>query len=186
LPKKTTAVIIDSNNDYLIGVKKNQPILYHQIEGIIADKNKQCSSYTTLEANRGRIELRHTVVSNSIELISREWTGLRQVIGVHRVVIEKGKQREEMAYFISSRNGNAFLYEEGVRSHWQIENSLHWVKDVTLKEDASKIRSGNAPQNISTIKNMGINIFRQNNYGGIAEGIRMVSNDINTLYNLIA
>lgn len=178
-------MIIDSNNDYLIGVKKNQPTLYHQIESIIADKKKQTSSFTTLEKNKGRIELRHTIVSNSIEAISKDWKGLQQIVGVHRIVKDKGKTSEEIAYFISSRNENAFLYEEGVRSHWSIENSLHWVKDVTLKEDASKIRIGNAPQNISTIKNIGINIFRENNYTNMAQAMRLVANDIKALYNLI-
>jgi len=178
-------VIIDSKNDYLIGVKKNQPTLYDQIESIIADKNHQTSSYTTLEQNKGRIELRHTMVSNSIESISKDWKGLQQIVGVHRIVKDKKKVSEEIAYFISSRNENAFLYEEGVRSHWAIENSLHWVKDVTLKEDASKIKIGNAPQNISTIKNIGINIFRENDYTNIAQAMRLVANDIETLYNLI-
>lgn len=178
-------MIIDSNNDYLIGVKKNQPTLYHQIESIIADKNNQTSSCITLEKNKGRIELRHTRVSNSIEAISKDWKGLQQIVGVHRIVKDKGVISEEIAYFISSRNENAFLYEEGVRSHWAIENSLHWVKDVTLKEDASKIKMGNAPQNISTIKNIGINIFRENNYTNMAQAMRLVANDIDTLYNLI-
>ena len=178
-------MIIDSNNDYLIGVKKNQPTLYHQIETIIADKNNQSSSYTTLEINKGRTELRHTMVSNNIGIISKGWKGLQQIIGVHRIVKEKTKTREETAYFISSKNENAFLYEEGIRSHWEIENSLHWVKDVTLKEDASKIQKGNAPQNISTIKNIGINIFRGNNYKNIVQAMRLVANDIDTLYAII-
>jgi predicted transposase YbfD/YdcC len=185
LSKKTTEAIIDSNNNYLIGVKKNQPTLYHQIETIIGEKNNQTSSYTTLEKNKGRIELRHIMVSNSIEAISKDWKGLQQIVGVQRIIKDKGVISKEMAYFISSRNENAFLYEQGVRSHWAIENSLHWVKDVTLKEDASKIKKGNAPQNISTIKNIGINIFRENNYTNMAEAMRLVANDINTLYNLI-
>ena len=185
MPKKTTEAIIDSHNDYLIGVKKNQPVLYHQIREIFTGTENQSSSYTTLEINRGRTELRHIMVSNSVAAISPDWKGLQQVVGVHRKVTENGKQSEETAWFISSRNENAFLYEEGIRSHWQIENSLHWVKDVTFKEDASKIRTGNAPQTISTLKNIGINIFRQNNYPRIAEAIRLVANDINTLYNLI-
>jgi predicted transposase YbfD/YdcC len=125
------------------------------------------------------------MVSNDIESISKDWKGLQQIVAVERKTILKGKLTEEMAYFISSRNENGFFYAEGVRSHWQIENSLHWVKDVTLKEDASKIRMGHAPQNISTIKNMGMNIFRKNNYTKIAEATRLVSNDINILYDLI-
>lgn len=178
-------MIIDSNNDYLIGVKRNQHILHDQIQAVIANQNKQSSSYTTLEINKGRTELRRTMVSNRIEQISQDWKGLQQIVGVHRMVTEKGKTREEMAYFISSRNANAFWYEEGVRSHWSIENSLHWVKDVTLREDASKIRMGNAPQNISTIKNIGINIFRKHNYSNLAQAMRLVANDIDCLYNMI-
>ena len=183
MPKKTTSVIIDSHNDYLIGVKKNQPTLYYQIKAIIADKDKHSSSYIALETNKGRSELRHTIVSNCTDAISKDWEGLRQVVGVYRRVKDKVETREEMAYFISSREGNAFLYAEGVRNHWEIENSLHWVKDVTLKEDASKIKAGNAPQNISTLKNIGINILRKNDYK-IAQGIRLVANDIATLYNM--
>lgn len=185
MPKKTTAVIIDSRNDYLIGVKRNQRVLYDQIKGLIADKNNQSSCHTTLEINKGRTELRHTMVSNRIEGISKDWKGLQQVVGVHRIVNKKGKRREEIAYFISSRDSNALWYEEGVRSHWAIENSLHWVKDVTLKEDASKIRTGNAPQNISTIKNMAINIYRKNKYQNIASAMRLMTNDIYGLLNLI-
>ena len=183
MPKKTTAVIINSNNDYLIGVKKNQPILYDQVETIIADKNKHSSSYIALETNKGRSELRHMIVSNCTDTISKDWKGLRQVVAVYRRIKDKGKISEEMAYFISSRDGNAFLYAEGIRNHWGIENSLHWVKDVILKEDASKIKTGNAPQNISTIKNIGINILRKNDYK-VAQGIRLVANDILTLYNM--
>jgi hypothetical protein len=59
------------------------------------------------------------------------------------------------------------------------------VKDVTFKEDSSKIRTGNAPQNISTIKNMSMNLFRINNYSSLPQAMRLIANDINKLYNLI-
>ena len=169
----------------MIGVKKNQPRLYNQIESTLTDVSNQSSSYTTLEKSKNRIELRHTMVSDLIEGISKDWIGLQQIIGVYRKVICKGKTTEETAYFISSKNSNAFLYEEGIRSHWAIENSLHWVKDVTLKEDDSKIRKGNAPQNISTIKSMSLNLFRGNDFTNMAEAMRLVSNNINILYDLI-
>lgn len=185
MPKKTTGAIIASKNNYLIGVKKNQPSLYNKIETTLSDITNQSSSYTTLEKSKDRIELRHTMVSNRIEGINDDWIGLQQIISVYRRVICKGKTKEETAYFISSKNSNAFLYEEGVRSHWSIENSLHWVKDVTLKEDVSKIRKGNAPQNISALKSMSLNIFRKNNFKNIAKAMRLVSNDIKTMYDLI-
>jgi len=185
LSKKTTSVIINSKNDYLIGVKKNQLGLYKQIEQIFSIAQQHSSSYTTIELNKGRLESRRIVTSNTLDGISKEWKGLKQLVRIERFVKEQSKVKEEIAYFISSKNENAIFYEEGIRSHWSIENTLHWVKDVTLKEDASKIRTGNAPQNISTIKNMSMNLFRINNYSSLPQAMRLFANDINKLYNLI-
>ena len=103
----------------------------------------------------------------------------------HRIVNTKGNKTEETAYFISSKQSNAFVYNEGIRLHWAIENSLHYVKDVTLKEDASRIRTGNAPQNISTIKNISINILRNNQYNNMAQAMRLVANDIPLIKSMI-
>jgi predicted transposase YbfD/YdcC len=185
LSKKTVTAIIDSGNDYLIGVKKNQPNLYKQIEACMSNQTNWDSLYSYTEQNRGRIENRTIVVSNKINDVDQQWKGLRQIISIERLVKRKGKLTKEKDYFISSQNENAMYYDEGIRSHWQIENSLHWVKDVTLKEDASKIKMGNAPQNISTLKNISINIMRTNNYNNLAQGIRMVSNKIDTIWNMI-
>jgi predicted transposase YbfD/YdcC len=151
----------------------------------VADKNKTSSCYIEMEINKGRTEYRCTSVSDFIEGISPTWVGLKQVVSVHRVVKSKGKMREELAYFISSKQSNAFLYSEGIRLHWAIENSLHYVKDITLNEDDSKIRTGNAPQNISTIKNISINILRSNDYTNMAQAIRLVANDISLIKSMI-
>ena len=112
--------------------------------------------------------------------------GLKQLVIVHRIVKEKGKSRQEYAYFISSRQSNAFLYSEGIRLHWEIENSLHYVKDVTFEEDASKIQTDNAPQNISTIKNIAINILRRNDYKNMAQAMRLIAHDISKIKNMIS
>lgn len=169
----------------MIGVKGNQPKLHDQIKHITSKNEKISSSYIEMEINRGRTEFRRVSVSDCIENISKEWVGLKQLISVHRIVKEKGKTREELAYFISSRQSNAFYYSEGVRLHWEIENSLHYVKDVTFEEDASKIRTSNAPQNISTIKNIAINILRKNEYKNMAQAMRLVSNDICLIKNMV-
>ena len=138
-----------------------------------------------MEINRGRTELRTVTVSNELEAISKEWIGIKQLISIERIVDRQGKKTKEMAYFISSKNTNAFKYKEGIRLHWNIENSLHYVKDVTLKEDASKIVTGNAPQNLSTIKNISINIMRKNQYKNMAQAMRMVANNIPLLKSMI-
>lgn len=185
MPKKTTEVIINSGNDYVIGVKMNQKKLHEQIEHITSNNEQISSCYTEMEINRGRTELRRVSVSDCIETISEQWVGLKQLVNVHRIVKDKGRTREEFAYFISSRQSNAFFYSQGIRLHWEIENSLHYVKDVTFEEDASKIRTSNAPQNISTIKNIAINILRKNEYENMAQAMRLVSNDICLIKNMI-
>ena len=163
----------------------NQPSLFKQVEATMADKNKWSSWYSETEINRGRTELRTVTVSNNLESIGKEWIGIKQLISVERIVDRQGKKSKEMAYFISSKNTNAFKYKEGIRLHWEIENSLHYVKDVTLKEDASKIVTGNALQNLSTIKNISINIMRKNQYKNMAQAIRLVANNIPLLKSMI-
>ena len=117
-------MIIDSKNDYLIGVKKNQLGLYKQIEQIFSIAQQHSSSYTTIEVNKGRLESRRIVTSNTLDGISEEWKGLKQVVRIERFVKEQSKVKEEIAYFISSKTENAIFYEEGIRSHWSIENTL--------------------------------------------------------------
>jgi predicted transposase YbfD/YdcC len=186
LPKKTTETIITSNNNYVIAAKGNQKALYKKIKRTMSIQHNIHSTYHQIDLNRGRCELRHISVSNYIDGISKEWIGLQQLIKVERFTTQKNKEaRQQIAYYISSLKENAYNYFEGIKSHWEIENSLHWVKDVTFKEDESKIRSKDAPQNISTIKNIAINIFRQNNYTNLAKAQRLVANDIYKLKKLI-
>jgi len=106
---------------------------------------------------------------------------------VKRKAKTKTNQLKETAYFISSlpSTTNAKVFYDGIRSHWQIENGLHYVKDVTFKEDRSRIRTGNSPQNKSLIFNIVINILRKNNYTNMAQAIRLVGNDIKLMWKMI-
>lgn len=169
----------------MIGVKKNQRKLLQQIEEVMKESRQISSCYAEMQLNRGRTELRQVKVSDRTDFISKDWVGVKQFVRIHRIVRYKGQQSEEQAYFISSRKSNALLYAEGIRLHWQIENSLHYVKDVTWQEDASKIRTGNAPQNMSTLKNIAINILRNTESVNMAQAIRLVAHDISLLKKMI-
>lgn len=127
-------------------------------------------------------------VYGNLASISSEWIGLRCFVSIHRMVTAKNNTAEETAYFISSlpSSTDAQIFNEGIRSHWSIENSLHYVKDVTFKEDASKIRTGFAPQNMSLFRNIAINIFRKNHYTNMAEAIRLLCNDIPKLWKMVS
>jgi predicted transposase YbfD/YdcC len=111
------------------------------------------------------------------------------VIKVYRKVYRNKNKGPaiETAYFISSLSckETAKTFHYGIRGHWLIENSLHYVKDVTFNEDGSKTRTGNAPQNISVIRNFGINMLRRSGYNNIKQAIRMVSNDIKAIARLL-
>ena len=148
-------------------------------------KQRSIGRCSEMELNKGRFEKREIKAYKVDEHITEKWTGAKQFIQVKRMVKNKGKVSRETAYFISSINVSALLYNCGIRSHWGIENSLHWVKDVTFKEDASKISMGEAPSILSTLRNGALNIFRKNEMKEIAKAIRLVSNDIEKLCKLI-
>ena len=131
-------------------------------------------------------------VYNNLDKIDPKWTGLQSIIKVKRTGKftggkNKNKVFKETAYFISSlpSNTKAKIFNQGIRSHWSIENSLHYVKDKTFSEDNSRIRTKNAPANLSLIRNIAINIFRENNYQNIAQAIRLISNDIAKMFEMI-
>lgn len=178
-------MIIGTHKHYLIGVKKNQMALYEQISALTAGKQTLSSSFTEQLRSKGRSEGREVSVSGCTGGISAGWTGLKQVIRVRRRIEDKGKLRQEDAFYISSLELDAQAFCKGIKSHWAIENGLHWVKDVTFKEDASRIRTANAPQNISVFRNMAINIFRRNSYQNLAQAQRLVAGDIKTLKQLL-
>lgn len=139
------------------------------------------------EKNRGRIEKRTIKVYDNLKGIDPEWVGLKTLVVIKRKTKTKNKRTTEVAYFISSLPPTtaAKVFYDGIRDHWQIENSLHYVKDVTFKEDQSRIRTGNSPQNKSLIIDIIINIFRKNNYTNMAQAIRMVGNDLELMWKMI-
>ncbi|WP_414586789.1 transposase [Scytonema sp. PCC 10023] len=72
-----------------------------------------------------------------------------------------------------------------MRTHWGIENRLHWVKDVVFEEDNSTIRKGNAPANLSVMRTIALNVLRRNGYSSITSAQRFISNDIDKLLSLV-
>lgn len=184
--KETVKTIIESGNDYIIGVKRNQETLLAKIKENIG-KNKAFDRNESFEKNRGRAETRISEVYNNLENISDKWDGLKTLIKIERTVKRNNAISKETAYYISSLppDTGAREFSRAIRSHWHIENSLHYVKDKTFKEDELKIKSRYAPQNLSTLRNIVINIFRNSGYKNMAQAVRLVANDIHKLYSLI-
>ena len=111
---------------------------------------------------------------------------MKSIIRVDRYCNRKGKESHEASYFISSLPPSLAIEEfyQGIRNHWLIE-SYHYLKDVTFKEDRSRVVTGNAPPNISILKTIVINILRRQKEENIAKSIRMIAHKVRNLWLLI-
>jgi len=104
-----------------------------------------------------------------------DWPGLAQVCRIERTRIEKGKETTEVSYAITSldrQRANAADLLAFNRGHWGIENRLHWVRDVTFGEDGCRMKTGDGPQNLATIRNAGLTAMRLAGHKGIASTLR--------------
>ncbi len=182
MPKKTTEIIINSKNDYIIAVKKNQKKLYELLE----NKRETCESIDSdlsQELSRDRQINRRVEVWDDLSCINQNyWRGIKSFICITRNGQIGSKPYQERVYYISSLKLSAQEFGKRIREHWLIENQLHWVRDVVLKEDESKISSGMAAQNLAIIRSIVINLLRKNGDYSPTKTQRILANNINYLW----
>ena len=161
--------IIAQQADYLLAVKKNQPTLHGEIKGFFNDPLKgPVDSYVENNKGHGRIEQRRCEVSHVVDWMTgnRRFPGeyrfprIATIIRIEARVEHKTQCTWECRYYISSRTLTAEQAAKAVRAHWQIENALHWVLDVTFKEDLARVRKGHGAQNMAIVRHFAINIVR--------------------------
>lgn len=166
--KPIAAQIIDQEADYVLAVKRNQPHLYADIQATFAwllaqETPAHLQSSTTHGYQHGRDEIRTYWTTDQLDGIRDRdaWKGL-QSIGItcsDRDV--QGKVQQEMRYYIISRTNDVHTFGDAVRTHWSIENNLHWVLDVAFREDDSRIHKDHAPQNMAAMRHMALNLLQQ-------------------------
>lgn len=182
--KKTVKAIINKGCDYLIAVKKNQPKLYAQIkktsQGCVAQ-----SEHVSRECTRDRKTQRWVRVFDDLRGISKQWVGLKSLIAVERTGMRQGKPYRQIAYYISSVALEAEAFAQAIRGHWHVENCLHWVKDVVMKEDTSRIRNKQAAGNFSLVRNIVISLLRNQGYSSITRAQRAIAHDIAKLCSIL-
>jgi predicted transposase YbfD/YdcC len=161
--------IRDAQADYLLAVKANQPTLRSEIETFFADAPAtSLESATDADKGHGRIEQRTVTVAREVEWLvgERRFPGeirLPDVATIIRVASRaelKDRCRFETRYYISSAPLSAQRAAAAVRSHWAIENSLHWVLDVTFADDQSRLRKGHGARNMAVVRHFAINLVR--------------------------
>jgi len=166
---------VESGNDYVIQVKGNAKKLYTSIKAIIA-MDQFVATFERKETNKGRKEKRVCKVYKIKEAIP-EYESAKTIIYMEHSGIRNGKEYSEVHYYITNKeNHDAKHYLKHIRGHWQIENNLHWVKDVILNEDNSKIRDFALAENMSIVRNMVINVFRLNDIPSITQAIERYCN----------
>ncbi len=179
--KEIATTIVDRGADYVLSLKENQPQLYQDVTDTF-DQARQTSFacldhdfHETVNKNHGRIETRRCwAVSDSDHLSyindSNEWTKLASVVMVESERIEDSKASTQTRYYISSLPNDARRLLASVRAHWGIENSVHWVLDVAFGEDDSRVRTGNAAENLSVLRRMALNMLKREttSQGGVA------------------
>ena len=146
--KSIAAKMRSKDADYLLAVKGNHAYLYEDIKLYLDDiATKVClpemASYgETIDKGHGRIEIRRCWVSTDIGWLEQknDWKDLSMIGAVESERHEGGEVSVERRYFITSRVTAATEFMAAVRSHWSVENNLHWVLDIGFREDESRIR----------------------------------------------
>ena len=160
---------LDKKADYVLALKGNQGTLREDVELFAAEqkangfKDAKISRHQTVDGDHGRIETRtYTAIHDVAWLQERHgWPGLQGVIMVESTREIADKIERETRFYITSLVWLASQLGPVIRSHWAIENSLHWVMDMIFRDDECRIRTDHAPANFTTIKHMAQNLIRK-------------------------
>jgi predicted transposase YbfD/YdcC len=170
--------IIDKGGDYLLTVKGNQPTLHEQMIRHFEGVGRLYNKFTTAETHErahGREETRRVAISHAIEEITtaERWPDLATSIQIESIRTVKGKTSTEYSYYICSRLGlSAKQALAAARSHWGIENELHWVIDVAFCEDDCRVCPGNVAANFSAVRQLALGLLKKRTEAKCAIKIR--------------
>ena len=162
--------LIAQRGDYVLCLKGNQTSLHEEVQYFFREAQAMNwhdvphDSDETAEKDHGRIEVRRCwmVQEPAIKWLDRsdQWPGLASIAAIEAERRSGDKVSRETRYFISSLRGGAAQLAAAARKHWRIETSLHWTLDMTLHEDACRIRTGHAPENLALLRRLVLNLIR--------------------------
>ena len=165
--KEIATTIIERGADYVLALKGNQGGLFEDVQWLF--QQAQTSGFEdvahsfaqSIDKGHGRIEIRRCWALSDLNYLTQRplWVRLQTVVMVQSERRCNGQVTTENRFFISSLPAQAALLMNAVRTHWSIENSLHWVMDVSFHEDACRIRRDFAPQNMALLRYLALNLF---------------------------
>jgi len=166
--KKIAKKIINNEADYILSLKDNHKNLLEDVSLYLDTEYNKPNRGTLLSSSEvdkghGRIEERTCFVTDNIEWLSDKdkWQGLNAIVMVEAKRTVKDETTIERRYYLTSREADPEYLNMAIRSHWVIENNLHWVLDVTMSEDKSRVRKDYAPENLSIVRHISLNMLQE-------------------------
>jgi predicted transposase YbfD/YdcC len=164
--------IIEQEGDYVLNLKGNHKSLFEDVSLFISshidkgtNRDTEFNYSEIVTGDHGRIETRRYWVTDKIGWLSqkKDWLGLKSIgmVEYEYIVKATGEINCERRFFISSLNANANTIGQAIRMHWGVENGLHWCLDVGFNEDACHVRKDNAPENFAVIRQIALNLLKQ-------------------------
>ena len=165
--REIAKTIIEQGADYVLALKGNQGDLHDDVRQLFTSAraqkfdNIEHQFYSTVEKGHGRIEKRYYWTMGNTEFLigAEKWTGLKSIGMVESERNLNGVVSIEQRYYILSIESDVHRFSQSVRSHWSIENQLHWILDVGFDEDASQSCRGYSAENLAVIRHVGLNLL---------------------------
>lgn len=162
-------LVLAQGGDYLFALKDNRPAMQAEVAAFFDNPPEPLLAFVTTDADHGRIELRRHWVSHDVDRLfsDRRYAGEPKLPGlatIARVEAERtvdGRTSRAVRHYVSSARLPPQRFAEAVRAHWAIENSLHWVPDVTLDEDRARNRKDTGPENLAILRRLTLNLLRK-------------------------
>lgn len=162
---ETAQLVLDRGGDYLFALKANRPAMLDAVAAFFADPPEPLETFVTSDADHGRVETRRHRVSHCVDWLfgDRAEPGAPRMPGLATLACVEARRNggvPSTRYYLSSARLSPERFAHAVRSHWAIENSLHWVLDVTFDEDAARNRADNGPENLAILRRLTLNLLR--------------------------
>ena len=169
--RATAAAVTARGGDYVLALKGNQETLHDDVRLHMADPENagKMKRFNDVGKGHGRIEIREAVVCYDVDALQdlHHWPGLQAVGQVTATRETKGERSTETRFFLLSDRLGPERFLTTVRSHWAVENSLHWVLDVTMGEDGLRNRKDNGPKTLALMRKLALNLARLTDGGRV-------------------
>jgi len=178
--KRIAREIVDADADYVLALKGNQETVHEEVRSFLEDALAQKQAprpanaplpqaaatlqcFETVEKDHGRLEIRRYYQSAELDWFADrpKWEKLTSVGMVESIRIVNDQTSSERRFYLSSLPLKVEVFARAVRSHWGVENKVHWIMDVCFREDQSRARSGYASENLATLRRFVLNLLKQ-------------------------